>query len=312
MTDGPPASWFARAWGVVRETGQEWWADNVSRLSAALAYYTAFAIAPLLVIGVKVAGLFYGQRRSEREAGKRLEQLLGGPAASAVQDILNRAASAHTTGTWSAVVGLAVLVYAARTLFAELQASMNSIWEVEAGPDRTWTQRLRDRMWPFLLILATGVLLLASVAAGPVLAALNPHVNGPMSLHHAARVAVSLAVFTVAFGVIYKVLPDVTIHWGDAAIGAAVTAVLFTAGELLLQWYLSRPGVLSVYGTAGSVGVLLLWVYYSAQVLFLGAEFTQVWARRVGHPLEPARGAVRVEKRRRRTAHSQTSGRSNG
>lgn len=290
------------AWSLLRETGTEWWSDNVSRLSAALAYYTLFTVAPLLVIGVKVAGMVFGQKRSQAEAGTRLEQLLGSNAAGALQGMLNKAAAAHSTGTWSAIVSGVLLIYLAGTLFMELQSAMNTIWEVQPGPDMSWKQTILNRLWPFLMVLAIGLVLLASLALGPLLGHFALGKYTPAWAHRIVRIVISLIVFTIIFGTIYKVLPDVEISWGDVGVGAGVTAVLFTIGELTLQWYLSRPGLLNVYGTAGSVAVLLLWVYYSAQVMFFGAEFTQVYARKFGRALRPSRGAIHVPRFNARAA----------
>jgi membrane protein len=287
------------AWKLLRATGTDYWDDNVSRLSAALAFYTVFAVAPLLVIGVKVAGAFFGQQRSRHETDARLRQLLGKTPADAVQSMLDRAAAAHSAGTWSAVAGGAVLVYIATTLFTELQDSMNTIWEVEASRDRTWKQTIYDRLGPFLMVIGTWTLSLIAVAAAPLLDAFGPHLGGPPWVHLILRIAGLAIAFSVIAGTIFKVLPDVHIDWTDVLIGAGATGLLFTAGELLLEWYLGRPGVTSIYGTVGSLAILLLWVYYSAQVLFLGAEFTQVYARQIGHGLTPERGAVRIQKRRR-------------
>jgi membrane protein len=290
---------LAGAWNLLRATGTDYWDDNVSRLSAALAYYSVFAVAPLLLIGVKVAGAFYGQQRSRHETDTRLRQLLGKTPADAVQPMLDRAAAAHSAGTWSAIVGGAVLVYIATTLFTELQDSMNTIWEVEASSDRTWKQTIYDRLGPFLMVIGTWTLSLIAVAAAPLLNAFGPHLAGPPWVHLLLRIAGLAIAFAIIAGAIFKVLPDVHIDWGDVLIGAAATGLLFTAGELALEWYLGRPGVTSIYGTVGSLAILLLWVYYSAQVLFLGAEFTQVYARQIGRGLTPKRGAVRVRKHRR-------------
>lgn len=293
-TDGRSAP--ALTWAVVRETLAECRDDRVSRLAAAMAFYAVFATAPLLVIGIRVAAVFFGRQRSADEADHRLRQLLGGPPADAVRAMLDQAAKAHAAGAGASLVGGGFLLYAAFTLFAELQDAMNTIWEVQAAPGRSWRRRALDRLGPFLMVAATGVVVLVSVAAGPALAFVNPAFGGPAWVHAGLRLTASTGLFLAVFAAVFKVLPDVVITWGDVAVGAAATAVLFTAGELLLRWYLGRPGVMTVYGTAGAVGVLLLWVYYSAVVLFVGAEFTQVYARRVGRGLDPVRGAVRLVK----------------
>ena len=289
---------LALAWTLLRGTWREYWDDRVPRLAAALAFYTLFAAAPLLVLGIRAAGLIFGPERTRTETARRLHQLLGGPPADAAKDLMDHAAAVHPPGLTAGVVAVGVLLYIAGAWFAELQDALNTIWEVRPGPDRTWAQQVRGRLFPFAMVLVAGVVLVVTLAAGPVLDGLSPGPTDGVWVHRAVRLAVSGGVFAVAFAAVFKVLPDVVIRWRDVAVGAIVTAALFTAGSVTLSWYLRRPGALGVYGTASSAAVLLLWVYYSAQVLFVGAEFTQVYAHHVGRKLEPARGAVHVGRRR--------------
>ena len=282
------------AWGLVRQTFIEWWEDSVSRLAASLAFYTAFALAPLLVIAVRIAGFVFEQKAARSEVSTQLQGVVGPEAAEAIEAMLEKMADAGSGGTVATVLGLAFFVYASTSLFAELQDAMNTIWEVKPRPDVGWGYTIRRRLMPFAMVLGTGFLLMVSLVLSAALAAATRYVGGAGGLGQALNLAASFALFTLLFASIYKVLPDVEIGWRDVWVGAAATAVLFTLGKYLIGLYLARPSVSSVYGAAGSLAILLLWVYYSAQVLFLGAEFTQVFARRHGRRIKPDDDAVRV------------------
>ncbi|HEY2589406.1 MAG TPA: YihY/virulence factor BrkB family protein [Tepidisphaeraceae bacterium] len=278
-------------WNLLKQTFVEWSEDRVSRLSAALAFYTAFSIAPLIMIAVWVAGWMFGEAAARREVSAQLQTLLGPEAAGAIEDMLNRANAHGSGGTWATVVGVGFFIYAAFSLFGELQDSMNTIWDVKSRPGLAWWPMLRRRLLPFVMVLGTVFLLLVSLLVSAVLAAAGRVI--PLQYHsRLASAAASLALFTFLFAMLFKFLPDVRIHWRDVWIGAAATAGLWTVGESLISMYLARPDAWAAYGAAGSEALLLLWVYYSAQVLFVGAEFTQVYARWRGRPIEPLRGAV--------------------
>lgn len=283
-----------QAWGLVKQTFVEWWEDSVSRLAASLAFYTAFAIAPLLVIAVRVAGIVFEQKAARSEVSAQLRGVVGAEAAAAIEAMLEQVSAAGSGGTVATVLGLLFFVYASTSLFAELQDAMNTIWEVKPKPDRGWGHAIRRRLLPFAMVLGTGFLLMVSLVLSAALAAASRYVGGSGGLGQVLNLAASLALFTLLFAAIYKVLPDVDIGWSDVWVGAAATAALFALGKFLIGLYLARPSVSSVYGAAGSLAILLLWVYYSAHVLFLGAEFTQVFARRHGRRIRPDSDAVEV------------------
>ena len=285
------------AWALVKQTFAEWWEHRVSRLAASLAYYTAFSIAPLLIIAVRVAGLVFDEASAREEVSAQLRGLMGPEAADAVEALLEKAAAPGSGGTLATVLGVAFFIYAATNLFAELQDAMNTIWDVKPKPDAGWWPTVRGRLLSFAMVLGTGFLLMVSLVLSAALAAASRYLGGggdTGAVWRAVNLAASLGVFTVMFAMIFKLLPDVLIRWRDVLMGAAATAVLFTLGKFLISLYLARPTVSSVYGAAGSLAILLIWVYYSAHVLFLGAEFTQVYARRHGRRIRPDPGAVRV------------------
>lgn len=288
---------FRSVWRLLKQTYVEWSDDRVSRLAAALAYYTAFSVAPLIVIAIRVAGIVFGERAAREEVSRQLQALMGPSAADAVESLMTRAAQAGSGGRVATVLGIAFFLYAASNLFAELQDSMNSIWDVKLRPGLGWWATIRHRLWSFAMVLGSGFLLMVSLLASAALAAASRYVNADLP-GRVLNVVASLVVFTLVFALIYKVMPDAQIRWRDVWIGAVATAGLFTLGKFLIGLYLARPSVSSVYGAAGSLAILLLWVYYSAHVLFIGAEFTQVYARRYGRRIRPDEDAVRAEKGR--------------
>ena len=267
-----------------------WWHDDALRLGASLAYYTLFAIAPVLVVATAVAGMVFGAEAVRGEIVGQLDQLVGREGALAVQALLE-GASKRREGILATVLGSVAFLLAATGAFLELQAALNTIWRVTPTPGVNLSGFLLDRIRSFGLVVAIGFLLLVSLAGTAALAALGgwlarraPAV--PM-LWTTVNLIVSLAVTTALFALLYRVLPDVRLHSRDVMTGAFVTAVLFTAGQQLIALYLGQSSVASSYGAAGSVMILLLWVYYSCQILLFGAEFTRVYAQRHGETPPP-------------------------
>ncbi len=266
-----------------------WWHDDALRLGASLAYYTLFAIAPVLVVATAVAGMVFGAEAVRGEIVGQLDQLVGHDGAVAVEALLE-GASQRREGILATVLGSVAFIVAATGAFLELQAALNTIWRVTPNPGLNLSGFLLDRLRSFGLVVAIGFLLLVSLAGTAALAALgdwlarrSPAV--PM-LWTTVNLLVSLVVTTALFALLYRVLPDVRLRWHDVMTGAVVTAVLFTAGQQLIALYLGQSGVASSYGAAGSVMILLLWVYYSCQILLFGAEFTRIYTER--HGVTPA------------------------
>lgn len=269
----------------LREVYAEWAADDALGLGAALAYYTVFSMAPLLVLVIAIAGLVLGRSAAEGELVGQIGGLVGQAGAQAIQDMVARA-SGPKAGIVASVVSLVTMSLGATGVFGQLQHSLNKIWEAPAPKASGWRRQVRKRVLAFSMILGIGFLLLVSLAISAALALLHDllaaHVPVLVQILPTINLLLGFAVFTGLFAVIYKVLPDVGMRWRDVWPGAAVTALLFGVGKTLIGLYLGRAGVTSVYGAAGSFVLLLLWVYYSAQILFVGAEFTEVYSRRYG------------------------------
>lgn len=286
-----------RVFKLLKATFDDWMEDNALRLSAALAYYSIFSIAPLLIIAISVAGLVLGQEAVQGQLEGQLKTLIGVQAAAGVQSMV-QSASKPSDGWMGAVVGFGTLLLGASGLFGQLKDALNTIWEVKAKDGGGALAFIRDRLLNFGLVLVIGFLLLTSLLLTTALAAMNGYFETlfgmPAFVGGALGFAVSFAVVTALFALIFKVLPDAQIEWRHVWIGAAVTALLFELGKFGLGFYLGRESTASSFGAAGSVVLLLLWVYYASCILLFGAEFTQVYARESGHQILPAAGAVSV------------------
>jgi membrane protein len=267
-----------------------WWDDNAPRLGASLAYYTLFAVGPVLLVAMAIAGLVFGDEAVRGQIVGQMDQLVGREGARAVQALL-AGASQKKAGVLATVIGGVTFFLAATGAFLELQAALNTIWRVKPKPGVNLRAFLLDRVRSFGLVVAIGFLLMVSLAVSAALAALSGWLGRRAPdvprLLGALDVLVSLGVITLLFAMLYRFLPDVRLRWRDVWTGAFVTAVLFTIGKHLIGLYLGQSSVASSYGAAGSVVVLLLWVYYSSQIVLLGAEFTRVYTRRQRSTPEP-------------------------
>ncbi|HKE14310.1 MAG TPA: YihY/virulence factor BrkB family protein [Kofleriaceae bacterium] len=298
-------------WHLVKQTFIEWNDDNASRLAAALAYYTIFSLAPLLVITIGLAGMVFGDDAVQGHVVTQLEGYIGSRGATFVQDMI--VASRKPGHSLAAtVIGVVVLLFGAAGVFRQLQDALNAIWEVTPRPGRGWRGLLLDRALAFVMVLGTGLMLLLSVGLSAAFATLGSYLSQllpiPESALHALNFAVSFALITVLFAFIFKVVPDAVVAWRDVWIGAALTALLFAVGTLLIGLYLGKSGVTSTFGAAASLAILLVWIYYSAQILFLGAEFTQVYAGWRERQIRPARRAVAAPRKGREEPHQGEQG----
>jgi len=284
--------------GLLKETVGEFIADKAMRLSAALAYYSVFSLAPLLIIAISIAGAIFGDDAARGAIEYQLTDAIGRDSAVAVQEMLT-AIHIEGKGTLMTIVGIVVLLFAASGVFAQLKDAMNTIWGIGVKPGRGVKSAVRKRLLAFSLVLVIGFLLLVSLVMSAAVAAATKWLGDALPLpgfiFASVSLIISLGVVTLLFAMIFKILPDAEVRWKDVWIGAFLTAVLFTVGKLLLALYLSREGAASAYGAAGALILLLSWVYYSANILMFGAEFTQVYARRSGRRIEPKKNAVRME-----------------
>jgi len=272
-------------WSLLRETVFEWYEDRAPRLGAALAFYTVFALAPGLIVIIGLAALLLGHEAAQGQIIDQVQDLIGVAGAQAIQAAIE---SARSAGGSLAATGLGVLtlLFGLWGVFGELQDALNTIWGVTTRPWRGVIGAVKERFWSFTMVVGIGFLLLVSLAASAWLAAVGKFFAQlsplPVAVMETANALLSFVTITLMFAVIYKLLPDVKITWQNVWVGAAVTALLFTIGKSLIGLYLGRSTVASVYGAAGSLIVILLWIYYSAQVVFFGAEFTKVYSRHFG------------------------------
>ncbi|MEO7112023.1 MAG: YihY/virulence factor BrkB family protein [Polyangiaceae bacterium] len=281
---------------LVKKTFNQWIDDSCDRLSAALAFYTVWSVGPLFLVVISIAGLVFGRQAAQDQVLAVLKNMVGEQGAASINDtILNAHASGHSL--IANIIGIVLLLVSASGVFAELKSSLNVIWRVTPKPGSLWNT-LRQRFWSMTVVMGTGFLLLVSLLVDAALSAvghqLQTSVTGLEVLGHALHFVISLAVTTVLFSLMFKVIPDAKIDWRDTLLGGLVTAVLFTIGQLLIGLYLGHTSIGTAYGAASSLMIVVVWIYFSACILFLGAEFTQVHAEMYGSKIEPSKDAIAV------------------
>jgi membrane protein len=283
-------------WPLLRATLSDWYEDRAQRIGAALAYYTIFALAPGLVIVMALAGLMLGPGAESQIIGQ-IRELIGEQGATAIEATI-RSARNETLGATGTALALVPLVFGLWGLFGELQDGLNTIWGVTLKPGRRMRDILKERFWSFAMVVGIGFVLLVSLILSAWLAAVSTYVGNllpaPAATLEALNFVISFVVITGSFALIFKLLPDVRIAWRDVWLGAAVTSLFFTVGKFLIGLYLGKIAVASAYGAAGSLVIIVVWVYYSAQILLFGAEFTKVWTKRRGSGFVPEKTAVPV------------------
>ena len=287
-------------WSFAQELFQEYQEDDCFTLGAALSYYTIFSIAPIIVIVIAVAGFVFGPNAVQGELYGNLAGLVGGDAATQIQDLVKKSYQSDA-GVIATVIGVVTLVFGATGVVNQLKKSLNIIWEMKAVPKNGIIKFLFDRVLSLGLILSLGFVLLVTLVIEGVVAALSdqiealvPAVSGPFLI--AVNFLISLLLTGSLFAFIFKWLPDARVHWGDAFRGGVFTAVLFALGRIGIGYYLAQGNISETFGAASFLVILLVWVYYSSQILFLGAEFTQVYARRYGAQIYPTSNSVRVKR----------------
>lgn len=288
---------LVRALFVEAFTG--WREHKASKMAAALAYYTVFSLAPILVISIAVAGLVFGQEAAEGRIVGQISGLIGQTSAEALEAMI-AAARKPSSGILATVLGLATLLFGATGVFGELQDSLNTVWGVKPKPGRGLLRMLKTRFVSFTMVLGVGFLLLVALVVSAAIAAVGTWVGGLLPLPEVVmqliNLVVSVAIVSLLFAMIFRVLPDVDIRWRDVWAGALFTAVLFAIGKFAIGLYLGKSSLGSSYGAAGALVVILVWVYYSAQILFFGAELTRAWAYQHGSRIAPDEDAMPADR----------------
>lgn len=292
--------------GLFKQTFKEFGEDKAPRLGAALAYYTVFSIAPLLLIAVAIAGLVFEREAAQNEISGQLSGLMGPSTAKAIEDMVE-AAGKPKSGMLATIIGIVTLMFGASGVFAQLNDALDTIWNVERKKKGGIVALIRERFLSMAMVCGIGFLLLVALIFDAMISAMGKYFGsrlpGGEALLHTAQLLISFVLVTVLFAAIFRFLPDIRVAWRDVWLGAVFTSILFTLGKFALGLYIGKFAASSTYGAAGSLVVLLLWVYWSAQILFFGAEFTQVYARTEGSlkgdtsKRDAAAGAERVEDR---------------
>jgi len=281
---------------VVKKAFSGFGDDKVTKLSGSLAYYTVFSMGPLLVVIISLCGIFLGREAVEGKVYHTLTGFVGSDTAAQLQEIIKNASNAGKSKI-AAIIGTITLVLGATTVFAEIQDSINGIWGLKPKPKRGWLKMVQNRFLSFSVIVSLGFLLLVSLGVTTIIDGFSERLRAhfpdvTVVVFYVVNLVITLAVTAVIFAVIFKVLPDATIRWKDVAAGAITTAILFMLGKFAISFYISKSNVGSTYGTAGSLVVLLLWVYYSSIILYFGAEFTKAYAVQYGSEIHPNHYAV--------------------
>ncbi|QEC67842.1 YihY/virulence factor BrkB family protein [Panacibacter ginsenosidivorans] len=287
---------FGGLWQILKNAFKSFGPDKITKLSGSLAYYTVFSMGPLLLVIISVCSIIFSREAIEGKVYAQLAGFVGNDTAAQLQQII-RNASLQGKSTMAAIIGGVTLLLGATSVFAEIQDSINMIWGLKPKPKRGWLKMLQNRFLSFSVIISLGFLLLVSLGISALidgfsqrLAAAYP--DTAVIIFYIINLVITFIITTVIFGVIFKVLPDARIKWKDVRAGATTTAILFMLGKFAISFYIGKSHVGSTYGAAGSLVILLLWVYYSAIILYFGAEFTKAYAVEYGEPIHPNSYAV--------------------
>ena len=291
---------LSKTWYLLRTTFLEFNDDNAIKLSAALSYYTIFALPPLLIIIITICGFFFGEEAVTGELYGQINRLVGNDAAIQIQDAIKNV-QLSDSNVFVTIFGVVMLLIGASGVFAEIQSSINFIWGLRAKPNKGLKKFIQNRIMSFSMIVSVGFLMLVSLMLNAVLDVLNARLklylaDSTVYLFYVINLIIVLGSITLLFAIIFRTLPDGIIKWKDAFIGAGCTAVLFMIGKFAIGFYLGNSTIASVYGAAGSVIIILVWVYYSAIILYFGAEFTKVYAKTYGGKIAPNGYSVEIKK----------------
>jgi membrane protein len=291
--------YFEKSWELIRDTVNEFIDDNAIKFSASLAYYTVFSLPPMLILVISLSGLFYGTEAVEGKVYTQIADVVGPETAVQIEAMIKDVRLKGNTHL-STIIGIIILVIGATGVFTEIQDSINIIWGVKAKPKRGWLKIIVNRIISFSMIISIGFVLLVSLVINAVMLILSHKLASyfpalTLYLLFIFNYLLTFVVITLLFAIIFKFLPDAKIRWKDVSVGAFATAILFIIGKFAITFYLAHTDFATANGTAGSIIVLLVWIYYSSVILFLGAEFTQVYSHRYGRKITPSDYAVFVE-----------------
>ncbi len=286
---------------LLKEAYDEFSSDNVVKLSASLAYYTVFSIGPLLLVIISLTGLFFEKERITGNLYSQMNGLIGKEGADQLMSIIQQMQQQNTAAQFS-IIGIALLVFGATTVFADIQDSINYIWSIRAKPKKGWLKFLTNRLLSFSLLVGVGFLLVVSLLINTITDLLTSRLQRLFAeetviVFKGLNLLILFVIISFLFSVIYKVLPDARIRWKDAMVGATFTGLLFLLGKFLIGVYLGSSSIASTYGAAASIIIILSWVYYSSIILYFGAEFTKVYALKMGKGIQPYQTAVFIIKR---------------
>lgn len=292
--------WIRNFWYTLKRAGKEFVQDNCLKLSSSLSYYTIFSIGPLLILIISLAGIFWGREAVQGKIYVQIKGLVGASTALQIQDIIQNIEHAQL-GASGAIIGLIILLIGATGVFTEMQDSINYIWSIKAKPKKGFIKLITNRLISFSIILVLGFLLTVSLILNAFIDLLHDRLSQRFDklsvyLFHTIDFLFIVVTITYLFATIFKVLPDASIRWKDAFLGASFTTVLFVIGKFLITLYVSKSNVGTTYGAAGSIIILMLWIYYTSIILFFGAEFTKVYSINYGSGIKPDETAVFIIK----------------
>ncbi|MGE5681920.1 MAG: YihY/virulence factor BrkB family protein [Bacillota bacterium] len=282
---------FKEIWSFIKQLFSEYSENKVPKLGASLAYYTIFSIAPLLIIAIAVAGFIFGKDAAQGQLSGQLKSLVGNEGAILIQTAIQNSSNV-SSGIIATLVSILTLIIGATAVFIEIQDSLNTIWKVRPRSEKPFKDFFRTRLTSFILVVGMGFLLMVSLIVSAAISALtdliDKYLSVPGYVFQLIDIVLSLSVIFVLFSMIFKLLPDVELKWKDVRTGALFTTILFVVGKYLIGLYLGKSSVSSVYGAASSLAIILVWIYYSSQILYLGAEFTYVYVQRYGPGVKPS------------------------
>jgi membrane protein len=290
-------NWWS-AWDITKQTFKDFSNDRPLDYAAIIGFYTIFSLPAILIITIRIAGAAFGQEAVQGEVVAQIGGIVGSDSAGQIQAIIQNA-SQSPASTWGTIVGIVTMVFTATTVFVALQDALNALWDVKAKPEKGWLKLIINRVLSLAMVVSLGFLLLVSLSVDIMLGVLNDYLRQQLSgvavyFITATNVIVSILISLVIFATIFKILPDARIRWSNVWVGALVTAILFVGGKYILNIYLQFDPLADTYGAAGSLVLILVWVYYTSIIFLLGAEFTQVYSRQTDKKIKPADHAVKV------------------